>query len=810
MVLQVEEELDPRNDNRRGSTAAEKDRAFRAIRYYDVHNIETTLTEGDFHRQRERMPEIGRNPPCDTLFIDLPAYASQDTSEAMFSTLPGYKRLCFYGRQNKAQCFVEFNNVEYATQAMKELRLHPPVEMLVTFATNSLGAHYAPRGEAILEDNAETTPLPPGAGLPLTPHLHTEHIGRECAVCKEPLEYTLRSERILQLSCGHVSHESCFYEYIQEFESQHCPTCNATLSLDTSRGGSVLDLSKCSVDMASATLGTETSEVVEACRQGVAQMGESQSSKNFQANLRAVLETSVWDSDSALEEVLEPGAESTIPSERQIRDVERQFPQYLARYDGFCRQLTESKSAPTETQRMNLLQMHKRLEGIKNEIGSEVSVTHPSDVLSKHISGGNLNGNSDEENRHDESRVSGKADDRPWPPDIEQLYEEFLKNEKLGSTLESFPAGSLLHIADLTGEVTKRDIWSRFLRHGKLAYIFCRPTDAFVQFSDPGSAQKAFNAQQGSEFNGKEMHLEIAKPGSKAGNHKFRGLFADTPWTSSDAPAKGVDPPEVLFLAESLFEFHSDDDRQEGGIPYLKYVPGEVFDVVGMKGELWLARNQNDTTKTIGWIWEKHFVRILPEEINERVRRPLRTADAPPEEEAEEDGGALTTEGHTESQSLTSATYIAGGESFGPGVGIPPFNTSTNERSGFKDLEKREENQEKSARPDSRKISSKKQDTVSRTATQASANASLDAAMPDLLSPSMEPLPAETDTTKPMEQQQEQSQQDVNNNWWPSQKEVFDHLSKRYVVFALYNVFSGADMFLWKSPNAQEWPSNHR
>ncbi|KAF9737581.1 hypothetical protein PMIN03_000246 [Paraphaeosphaeria minitans] len=71
-------------------------------------------------------------------------------------------------------------------------------------------------------------------------------IGSECAVCEEPLEHTLRGERILQLSCGHVSHEACFYEYIREFDSQHCPTCNATLGLDTSRGGNVLNLEKLS------------------------------------------------------------------------------------------------------------------------------------------------------------------------------------------------------------------------------------------------------------------------------------------------------------------------------------------------------------------------------------------------------------------------------------------------------------------------------------------------------------------------------------------------------------------------------------
>ena len=69
-------------------------------------------------------------------------------------------------------------------------------------------------------------------------------IGSECAVCEEPLEHTLRGERILQFSCGHVSHEACFYEFIKEFDSQYCPTCNAPLGLDTSRGGNVLDLGK--------------------------------------------------------------------------------------------------------------------------------------------------------------------------------------------------------------------------------------------------------------------------------------------------------------------------------------------------------------------------------------------------------------------------------------------------------------------------------------------------------------------------------------------------------------------------------------
>lgn len=69
-------------------------------------------------------------------------------------------------------------------------------------------------------------------------------VGGECAACEELLEHTLRGERVLQFSCGHVAHEACFYEYIKDTDCQVCPTCDAPLGLDSARGGSILDLSK--------------------------------------------------------------------------------------------------------------------------------------------------------------------------------------------------------------------------------------------------------------------------------------------------------------------------------------------------------------------------------------------------------------------------------------------------------------------------------------------------------------------------------------------------------------------------------------
>lgn len=87
----------------------------------------------------------------------------------------------------------------------------------------------------------------------------------------------------------------------------------------------------------------------------------------------------------------------------------------------------------------------------------------------------------------------------------------------------------------------------------------------------------------------------------------------------------------ILFLAASLFEFNIDRSRKEAGFPYLTYVPGEVsfmswfpvscfiltriqiFDVIAEKGELWLAKNQDDPGGLVGWIWEKHFAKLMPD-----------------------------------------------------------------------------------------------------------------------------------------------------------------------------------------------------
>jgi hypothetical protein len=91
-------------------------------------------------------------------------------------------------------------------------------------------------------------------------------------------------------------------------------------------------------------------------------------------------------------------------------------------------------------------------------------------------------------------------------------------------------------------------------------------------------------------------------------------------YASAASISRPASPPKtaprdtrVLFVCASLFEFSIDKTRREGGYPYLTYVQGEVFDVIAQKGELWLAKNQDDDTNSLGWIWEQHFVILSSE-----------------------------------------------------------------------------------------------------------------------------------------------------------------------------------------------------
>ncbi|KAI1626749.1 hypothetical protein EDD37DRAFT_605582 [Exophiala viscosa] len=86
-----------------------------------------------------------QNPPCNTLYVgNLPIDTSEDELKAMFSKQRGYKRLCFRTKQNGPMCFVEFEDVSFATKALNDLygaQLHNSVKggIRLSFSKNPLG-----------------------------------------------------------------------------------------------------------------------------------------------------------------------------------------------------------------------------------------------------------------------------------------------------------------------------------------------------------------------------------------------------------------------------------------------------------------------------------------------------------------------------------------------------------------------------------------------------------------------------------------------------------------------------------------------
>jgi hypothetical protein len=115
-------------------------------------------------------------------------------------------------------------------------------------------------------------------------------------------------------------------------------------------------------------------------------------------------------------------------------------------------------------------------------------------------------------------------EDIRWPPEVNRRYEEFLDQERKFVTegqWDQFPMGSRLFIGKAappldwlqltpagnlpTEKVTKRDIFHRFYRHGRLAQISIKQAYGFVQFLDSESCRRALDAEQGQMVRGRKM-----------------------------------------------------------------------------------------------------------------------------------------------------------------------------------------------------------------------------------------------------------------------------------------------------------------
>ena len=118
------------------------------------------------HYQRHNYPPVNpadKNPPCNTLYVgNLPIDTSEDELKAMFCKQRGYKRLCFRTKQNGPMCFVEFEDVSFATKALNELYGHPLHNSVkggirLSFSKNPLGVRTGQPGGM-----GPPTPMSPG------------------------------------------------------------------------------------------------------------------------------------------------------------------------------------------------------------------------------------------------------------------------------------------------------------------------------------------------------------------------------------------------------------------------------------------------------------------------------------------------------------------------------------------------------------------------------------------------------------------------------------------------------------------------
>lgn len=108
-----------------------------------------------------------QNPPCNTLYVgNLPIDTSEDELKAVFSKQRGYKRLCFRTKQNGPMCFVEFEDVSFATKALNELYGHPLHNSVkggirLSFSKNPLGVRTGQTGNM-----GQSAALPPQPVIP--------------------------------------------------------------------------------------------------------------------------------------------------------------------------------------------------------------------------------------------------------------------------------------------------------------------------------------------------------------------------------------------------------------------------------------------------------------------------------------------------------------------------------------------------------------------------------------------------------------------------------------------------------------------
>jgi RNA recognition motif-containing protein len=75
------------------------------------------------HQLRLHNNPADQNPPCNTLYVgNLPLNTSEDELRQLFSVCKGYRRMCFRTKPQGPMCFVEFEDIPFASHALGELQ----------------------------------------------------------------------------------------------------------------------------------------------------------------------------------------------------------------------------------------------------------------------------------------------------------------------------------------------------------------------------------------------------------------------------------------------------------------------------------------------------------------------------------------------------------------------------------------------------------------------------------------------------------------------------------------------------------------
>jgi hypothetical protein len=106
-----------------------------------------------FHRPNyPAVNPADQNPPCNTLYVgNLPPDTSEDELKSLFSKQRGYKRMIFRNKANGPICFVEFEDVTFATKCLHDLygyQLSNSVKggIRLSFSKNPLGVRSGQPG----------------------------------------------------------------------------------------------------------------------------------------------------------------------------------------------------------------------------------------------------------------------------------------------------------------------------------------------------------------------------------------------------------------------------------------------------------------------------------------------------------------------------------------------------------------------------------------------------------------------------------------------------------------------------------------